>query len=196
MDMLKDIWLRIKDWEETATRREKALVLIIVILLPLFLYYRFYFAPSIDKINRLKEEIKNLDAQINKYQKIASQHSSLEKILKERKAFLEEIKSILPNDKEIPGLLKNIAQTAKKSGLSVLSFKPGREIPKNYYSVIPLDMRFQGPYEGVINFLNQVEQMERLVVLNKIDFKPDTKTQTLIVSATFYTFKYTGKKKK
>ncbi len=196
MERLKDLWLKLKDWEETATRREKILLLLISIILPLFLYYRLYFAPLKEKIKRLEGDIKSLQSQIDMYKRISRRYRDLEQALKLRRVFLEEIKGILPDEKEIPGLLKNIAQTAKKNGLAVLSFRPGSEIKRDYYNIIPLDMRFQGNYESVMNFLNQVEEMERLVVLNKIEFKPEPKTQTLIVSATFHTFKYTGKKRK
>jgi len=193
-EFIKGLLIKFKEWEETATKREKILLLLICIIIPLFLHYKFYINPTLNKINSLKNEIENIEKEISFYKNVSKKYEKLKKIIKEREDFLNEIKKILPDEREIPLLLKNIAQIAKNSGLEILLFKPGKEIEKDYYEIIPLTMKIEGQYKNILVFFNRIESMERLVVLESIAFQPDFKKQKLVVTVNFQTFKYTGKK--
>lgn len=183
---------KVKEWETTTSTRDKILLIVISILIPLFLFYKFFYLPKKKQINRLNQDIKKLELKITKYRRIASQEFILKERLKKRQEFLEKIKTILPTDKEIPGLLKNIAYLAKKSGLEIISFKPGKEIPRNYYNIIPVNLESKGKYINIFKFLNGIATMPRLVVLENIDFQLQKKTSDIKISALFHTFKYTG----
>lgn len=184
------LWDRLKGWEATASTKEKVLVVIIIILLPLFLFYQFYYVKAKDKINVLKEDIKKLDLEIEKYRQIAQKFKILEVQLNQRREFLEKIKGILPSEKEIPEILRKVSDLTKENNLEVITFKPGKEIPQNYYQIIPIEMVLQGGFRNLIKFFNDIESIERLIVLNNATFKMEKKL--LNVSATFHTFKYTG----
>lgn len=186
------LFTRLKDWEETATRREKVLLFVISIVLPLFLFYKFYFVNAKEKIDHIKSEIGKLDAEIAKYEKIAKEKEELEKKLVMRKNFLNEIQKFLPNEKEIPELLKEIAQRGKKSGLEILVFQPGNEIQKDYYNIIPLSIEVKGPFENVLTFFNEIENMPRLVVLDSANIEMKEGESNLLVKSQIHTFKYTG----
>lgn len=184
------LWDRLKGWEATASTKEKVLVVIIVILIPLFLFYQFYYIKVKDKINVLKEDIKKLDLEIEKYKQIPQKFKILEVQLNQRREFLEKIKGILPSEKEIPEILKRVSDLTKENNLEVISFRPGKEISQNYYQIIPIEMVLQGGFNNVIKFFNDIESIERLIVLNNATFKMEKKL--LNVNATFHTFKYTG----
>lgn len=184
------LWDRLKGWEATASTKEKVLVVIIVILIPLFLFYQFYYIKVKDKINVLKEDIKKLDLEIEKYKQIAQKFKILEVQLNQRREFLEKIKGILPSEKEIPEILKRVSDLTKENNLEVISFRPGKEISQNYYQIIPIEMVLQGGFNNVIKFFNDIESIERLIVLNNATFKMEKKL--LNVNAIFHTFKYTG----
>ncbi|MDW8136057.1 MAG: type 4a pilus biogenesis protein PilO [Thermodesulfobacterium sp.] len=188
----KKVSEKLRDWEETATKREKTLLFIISIILPLFLFYKFYFVDVQEKIKILKEEVNRLNMEIAKYEKIAQEKEILERKLEKRREFLGEIQAILPKEKEIPDLLKEIAQKGKKSGLEILVFQPGSEIQKDYYNIIPLDVEVKGSFENILTFFNEVENMPRLVILNSAHIESREGDPNLVVKSQIHTFKYTG----
>lgn len=183
---------KLKSWEEERTKREKILLVLVTIFLPLFLFYRFYYQPTEEKIKRYKEEIKTLELEIGKLEGYVKKEKELEAQLQKRKEFLEEIKEILPTDKEVPKLLKNISLKAKEAQLEIINFTPIGEEPKDYYTVIPFEMQVKGYFPNIIKFLNSVETMSRLVALEGIEFAPQEKEEKLLAKCLFITYKWTG----
>jgi len=172
-------------------RSTKILYLVITIILPLTIFYNFYYTPKKEKEKNLVQTIESLDKEILKYEQTSKKEKELEFIVKERRKFLEESQKILPTEKEIPILLNNIAQLAKKRGLKVLQFVPKPEIQKNYYNEIPIELSFTGSFNNTFAFLNDVENLERLVNLISVEITQQNK-DTLLTKSIFHTFKYTG----
>jgi len=193
---LKEKYNEIKDrlltWEETSTKREKVLLVLITIILPFFLFYKFYYISSREKINLIKEDIKKLDLEIAKLENFVKREKAIEEEVRNRKKFLEEIKIILPTEKEIPQLLKNVSDLAKKNKLEILKFTPRQEERQNYYNVIPFDMELKGYFYDILKFLNEVEKLSRLVTLKNIEFSPQAKEEKIIIKTSFVTYVYTG----
>lgn len=191
-EKINQIKERIYTWEETSTRREKILIILVTIVVPLFLYYKFYYLPSKAKINHIKEDIKKLELEIAKLESFVKREKIIESEVEKRKKFLDEIKSILPTEREIPQLLKNVSELAKKHNLEILRFTPRQEERKDYYNIIPFDMELKGYFYDIIKFLNEVESLPRLVTLNNIEVLPQQREEKLIIKSSFITYKYTG----
>lgn len=193
---LKDKYNEIKDrlltWEETSTKREKVLLVLVTIILPFFLFYKFYYIPLKEKINNLKEDIKKIELEIAKLENFVKREKAIEEIVRNRKKFLEEIKIFLPTEKEIPQLIKNVSEIAKKNKLEILRFMPRQEERQNYYNVIPFDMELKGYFYDILKFLNEVEKLPRLVTLKNIEFSPQAKEEKIIIKTSFVTYVYTG----
>jgi type IV pilus assembly protein PilO len=187
---MKALWEKLKTWEKTATNREKFLIAFVSILVPLFLFYKFYYVPTKEKINILNEEVKKLDLEIQKYEDMARKTAILETQMGQRQEFLERIKKILPSEKEIPDILRQVSDLAKENSLEVITFEVDKEVPQDYYNIIPLKMEIQGRLSNVMNFLNSIENLQRLIALNTIKFQ--VKKNQLNAVVTFHTYKYTG----
>ena len=191
MKGLAEFYKRITEELNNKPKSTKILYLVITLILPLAIFYNFYYTPKKEKEENLVQTIESLDKEILKYEQIAKKEKELEFIVKERRKFLEASQKILPTEKEIPILLNNIAQLAKKRGLKVLQFVPKPEIQKNYYNEIPIELSFTGSFNNTFAFLNDVENLERLVNLISVEITQQDK-DTLLTKSTFHTFKYTG----
>ncbi len=187
---MKALLEKLQTWEETATKREKFLIVFVSVLVPLFLFYQFYYVQAKEKINILREDVKKLDLEIKKYENSVKKIKVLEVQMKQRREFLNRIKKILPSEKEIPDILRQISDLAKENNLEIITFEPGKEKPQDYYNIIPFKMEIEGRFSNIVNFLNSIESLQRLVVLNDIKFQ--IKNNQLNAMATFHTFKYTG----
>lgn len=188
----KELIERLEKWDRERSRREKTLLTLLTFVLPLFLFYKFYYIPSQEKIKILTEDIKKLELEIAKLESFVKRERELQIQLKERKNFLEEIKLILPTEQEIPKLLKDVSLMAKKNGLEILTFTPRGEEKRDYYNLIPFHINLKGNFFDILKFLNEVEKHKRLIKLNTIELLPQEKEEKLIMKADFVTYKYTG----
>jgi len=191
---ITEIKERLINWEENSTKREKVLVLVLSILLPSFLFYKFIYMPYNERIYNLKNEIKNLELEISKLESVVKKEKEIDLQYQKRKEFLEEIKNILPTEKEIPELLKSISENAKKNKLEIIKFSPVKEEKRDYYDLITFNMELRGYFYDLINFLNDITKMPRLVNIDEIEFVPQQKDEKIILKANFNTYKYTGVK--
>ena len=82
---------------------------------------------------------------------------------------LEEALTQLPNKKEIPTLLTNLATLAKDSGLEVLTFTPQGEVNKGLYAEVPAALDLVGSYHQIAQFAQAVGNLSRIVNLSNLN---------------------------
>ncbi len=199
--MFKKKLLGIKEWFqrqlEPLTFRQKCILAILSLVLPLGAYIYLYVLPAYQEIGSLQREIVKLRKEIAKYKEIAAQKEFLEKKIAARKIFLKKLIFTLPTEKEIPELLSNVSEQAKRSGLTVISFKPQGELRRNYYNIIPFEIRVKGDFQQLVLFLDKVAHLPRIITLNdlNIQMKQDKEGRlSLEANCRFHTYRYTGKK--
>ncbi|HDM32718.1 MAG TPA: pilus assembly protein PilO, partial [Deltaproteobacteria bacterium] len=98
-------------------------------------------------------------------------------------------------------LLENVSALGKASGLEFILFRPKKEVPKNFYAEIPVDIKVQGRYSDILNFFYKVSKMPRIVNISNIVMSSPRKTSgggiilTTTCNATTYKFIEGAKKK-
>jgi len=148
--------------------KAKAAIAILAVLIPVALFYFFYYQDQVQKITGLKTQITKAYKDLNRARKAARNLPKYKaEIEKTRKEFAEAA-VVLPKTKEIPKLLRSISDLGKSAGLDFLSFKPGKETPKDFYAEIPVDISIRGPYHNMGFFLDQVSKLDRIVTVNNI----------------------------
>lgn len=169
-----------------------------LIVLPVALYYFLAYTNNVKQIEKLNGQKTNLVAEIQKAKKAASEKDKIEKALKETEALFNETATVLPKEKEIPGLLTSISDLGKRAALEFNQFKPGGEVPKDFYSEIPVNISINGPYHNLGYFLDRVSKLERIVTVNNIKMGGPKQTgneMTLSSSLQLVTYRFTGVQK-
>jgi len=135
----------------------------VVIILPCVAFYFLHFSPKTQEIKSLE----NQEAQLRK--EIAGAKARAAK-LDEHLAEMEEVQRLfaeasvlLPQKKDVPGLLTNISALGTNAGLNLTRFSPGGERPKEFYAEIPVSLSVLGPYHNIGNFLYEVSKLNRIV---------------------------------
>jgi type IV pilus assembly protein PilO len=83
----------------------------------------------------------------------------------------EELKSALtqlPNEKEIPEILRTITNLGKESNLEFTLFRPKAEEPKQFYANVPIELIVSGSYHNTGIFFDKVGKLPRII--NVVDF--------------------------
>ena len=146
----------------------KAAIFIVACLVPIGLFYFFFYSPNVKKIESLNKNKATLVAEVNAARKAESELKRITAEIAKTEELFKKTAVVLPKTKEIPALLRNISDLGKGAGLDFISFKPGPEVPKDFYAEIPVDISIEGPYHNLGYFLDQVSKLERIVTVNNI----------------------------
>src|SRR5262249_12296228 len=81
----------------------------------------------------------------------------------------------LPGKTEVPSLLVDISQTGLGAGRSEKLFEPQAEVKKDFYAEKPIKIRLTGSYHQFGEFVSGIAALPRIVTLDDINIKPDSK---------------------
>jgi type IV pilus assembly protein PilO len=81
----------------------------------------------------------------------------------------------LPGKTEVPSLLVDISQTGLAAGLEEKLFEPQAEVKKDFYAEKPIKIRLTGSYHQFGEFVSGIAALPRIVTLDDIAIKPDSK---------------------
>jgi type IV pilus assembly protein PilO len=150
--------------------------------------------PKTGEIDRTSKEISQLQQKLNQA-KVRSKN--LAKFQAERAdvdAQFKQALSLLPNRREIPGLLRTITQLGSDARLEFRLFKPRKETARGFYLEIPVDIEVSGKYQDVAVFFDKVGRMERIVNILDVSMKPvKDRSTTLITKCKAVTYRFKGK---
>lgn len=139
-----------------------------IIVLPLVIFYFTYFQPKAEKIESLDKQKTTLARQIKEVKIKTANLAQFEKEMAEAENLFLEASALLPKEKEIPKLLKDISALGRNAGLDFLTFKPLTDIPKDFYAEIPVTINVRGPYHNMGFFFDQVSKLERIVSVSNV----------------------------
>jgi type IV pilus assembly protein PilO len=108
---------------------------------------------------------------------------------------LEAAKERLPQEREIPGVYRQVSDLAIQSGLGVALFQPKPAEDRDVLTEVPIAVTAEGTYHQMGAFLQRVGQMPRIVSLGEfrmlgIDRAPGTVRAELTLAT--YTFRPEG----
>jgi len=147
---------------------KKVLILVAILVAIAGMYLYVLIIPLQDKLKVAKAELGKLEQDLNNSKAIARE---LPKFREQVTKLNEELKSALtqlPNEREIPEILKTISTLGKESGLEFTLIRPKPEEPQQFYAKVPIELVALGNYHNVGVFFDKVSKLPRII--NVIDF--------------------------
>jgi len=155
---------------------KKVLILAVILCAIAGLYLWRFFLPSQQELSAAQGEGIKLENELNNSRAIAR---DLEKYNEQVAKLNEELRNALtqlPNEKEIPEILKTISSLGKESNLEFTLFRPKPEQPQQFFANVPIDLVALGSYHNVGIFFDKVSKLPRII--NVVDFNL-TKTKEI-----------------
>ena len=160
-------------------------------------YYFLLLQPKMKELGTLQKKQADLSRQIQESKRIADNLPKYRKEYDQLKEDLDKALTELPNQKEIPSLLTSITSRGKEAGLDFLIFRPKPEVPKDFYSEVPVDISVHGSFFNVANFFVAVSNLPRIVNISNVnisDIKSSGGKTVLKVNCLATTFRFLEKK--
>lgn len=170
-------------------------VLILVGTIVLFggLFVWLVALPKYNEISKTNKEIATLNDKLNQARIRAKSVEKFEAEYAQVDAEFQEALKLLPNEREIPNLLRTITQLGSDSKLEFRLFNPDRERAKDFYFEIPVGIEVSGGYHDVAVFFDKVGRMERIVNIHDVSMKPTAeRSTTLITRCNAVTYRFKG----
>lgn len=98
----------------------------------------------------------------------------------------------LPTSNETPGLLDDITLVGTTAGLNFKLLNWQREVPKEFYTELPIQMEVNGNYHEFGHFLSEVAALPRIVTVHDFDMVSEGSGLKLTLQARTYRTSTTG----
>ena len=147
---------------------KKVLILVAILCILAGLYLYAFYIPQQDELKVAKGELDKLRKELIISKDIAR---DLQKFKEQIDKLNEELKNALtqlPNEKEIPEILKNISSLGKQSNLEFTLFRPKPEEPQQFYAKVPIELTVLGSYHNMGIFFDKVSKLPRII--NVVNF--------------------------
>jgi type IV pilus assembly protein PilO len=155
---------------------------VLIVLLYAFLLY----LPRSTQISEKREKIQALEQEKAKLQALVKDQDKTKADMQEVEGRFNQAKAQLPEQKEIPELLKQVSNLGQDSGLEVVLFRQKAEVLKDLYAEVPVEMSVRGGYHEIALFFDKVRALDRIVNISDTGIKnPQLAGGQMQVDATF-----------
>jgi type IV pilus assembly protein PilO len=161
--------------------RLPALILLIGVIGTLIWYNQFYISTN-NTIESLEKKYNAQQDTLRTIQALKPQLNKLREDLLAAQHKLDSLKSIFPDQKEIPKLLREITSVARASGITTTKFNPMPDVEKEYYIENHYNMAVSGGYHQLAEFFAFLANFPLIINLTSMniaanpDFINDSQT--------------------
>lgn len=147
----------------------KALVVVAVCGLIGYGTYHYDVSSQQEELAEVQRQEEQLKQTFETKQRKAANLEPLKQQMKEMEQSFGDMLQQLPNQTEVAALLVDISQTGLAAGLEFDMFKPGDEIPSEFYAELPIDIRVEGNYHQLGEFVSGIAELPRIVTTHNVN---------------------------
>ncbi len=151
-------------------------------------YWYFVWSPKAEELRAARGNLERLQKKLDEYESIARELPKFELEFKRLNREFEIASLKLPQEKEIPALIDGVYAQVSASGLEPIDFVPKKEVKRDIYSEIPIQMKVAGAYAKLANFFDRISNLPRIVNARDLSLKRDdklSKDNDIVLSADF-----------
>ncbi len=154
--------------------------------------YFVYVQGFVAERSALRVEVQQLEQSVSQLSSFAEKLEQNKQEVAELEHRLQTLKSILPDQKETPIILRSVQEMASTSNLKISKFDPQPVVPRVFYSDWPIAMEVTGSYNALGEFFEKIGRATRIINVNNISLKgidgSVDPTRTIIATCTATTF--------
>jgi type IV pilus assembly protein PilO len=113
-------------------------------------------------------QVAELQVKVDKTLALKARYEQFKKEAKLLQARLEELKRVLPQDKEIEHILSQVQASARNAGLKIQQGVSKPVIDHEVYSEWPMEMQVIGDFHSLGAFLQKIRELPRIVNVGRL----------------------------
>ena len=158
--------------------------------------YYYMMMPISEEIEAKTIQRNDLQVKVDKSLKLKATYEQFKKEAMALEARLEELKRVLPQDKEIEQILSQVQNSARDSGLRIQQGVSRPVVDHDAYSEWPMEMQVLGTFHDLGDFFQRIKELPRIVNVGKLRLEarsgtlPDGKVTSIGATYEATTFVY------
>src|ERR1019366_8604767 len=88
--------------------------------------------------------------------------ADIERQLASLKQQLEIERRIVPDEKEVDNFMRMVSGEARKAGVEIRRYTARPYVAKEFYTEVPFEVEFDGPYYSMLGFFDRLGKVERI----------------------------------
>jgi Tfp pilus assembly protein PilO len=154
------------------TTKIKLMIMATAVVLCLASAYFFLLKKQIAQLNTLGTQLSAMESSFAKIKKDESFVPKLERDIRDNKRKINLVKLRMPTDTNVAELVQTLAQVGSRLGMREYnSIVPGDTLTMEKYIMVPVRITFFCEYPKLIEYLKELEKMERLSRIDGIRIK-------------------------
>lgn len=131
----------------------------------------FFHHPMRAKIASLSSEYEKMSAELEKARKTVGNLAKLEAEYNRLHDKWIAAQGLLPKNKEVADLLRQVTRVGSQAGVDFLLFEPQQPIQREFITENPVRVKVRGEYHQLGIFLSKVANLERIVNVSNLAVK-------------------------
>jgi type IV pilus assembly protein PilO len=145
-------------------KQRNALVVGIVALAGFYFFWSMWYSPRAEQVTALEAQLEQLDRENQRAQVVATRG---QENLQERLALYErhviQLEQLIPQSEEVPALLNDVAEQARRVGVEVALTRPEPEEVGAYYTKTAYEYQLIGDYHQIAKLLTAIASLPRII---------------------------------
>ncbi len=94
--------------------------------------------------------------------------ADIERQLASLKQQMEIERRIVPDEKEVDNFMRLVSGEARKAGVEIRRYTSRPYVSKDFYTEVPFELEFDGPYYSMLGFFDRLGKVERIVNVSNL----------------------------
>ena len=160
-------------------------------------YYYYYESPLRETMVGRQTQLGALRAEISKGYATAKRLPEFRGQVAELEGRLENLRSVLPDEKDVADLLRRLQTVATQSSLIIKGFRPAPTVVKELHAEWPIALQLDGTYHNLATFFDRVGKFTRIINISALEVKAKDRPEpssTITASCIATTFVLSNRK--
>ncbi len=140
------------------------LVIVVGLAVALSAAAYWFVYKDMDMANRtLRAQLKAKQDENAALRPYADKKADMERKIATLKDQLEQMKRIVPDEKEAPQFMEMMQAEARRAGIEVRRYTSKPTAQREFFTEAPYDMELDGPYYSLLKFFENVAHLDRII---------------------------------
>lgn len=149
-------------FSDLSAKIQLGIVVGLIVVISASLYWFLY--KDMDAQNRaVRAQVKAKQEENAALAPYENKKADMERKIATLKDQLEQMKRIVPDEKEAPQFMEMIEAEARKSGIEIRRYSAKPTAAREFFTEVPWDMDLDGPYYSMLRFFENVAHLDRII---------------------------------
>ncbi|MDR3569214.1 MAG: type 4a pilus biogenesis protein PilO [Syntrophobacteraceae bacterium] len=181
---MKNMFAEFQEKISSLTVAQKVLLFAVTLLVMGGAFYFLQFQSQLDTLSSLDGQIASQQRELATLKASAARVRVLKTQIAQSSEELKRLLMLLPDQKEIPGLLESVSRLGAYVGLENILFQPEPEVRHEFYATIPVRLDLVGTFDNLGVFLDSVSKLDRILKVQSLKLERQSPAQTSLLQVT------------